>query len=103
MEIKKMDIQEFYEKGFLQEANRLFFHRLGLALEIKIDDNGNYSLGGIWDYRKDPEGMIFGKPLKISNRKEKMKNVEELRQSKVEARLKIKEVNIDENGIQIFE
>lgn len=31
--IKYMDLTEFREKGFLQEANRQFFHPLGLALE----------------------------------------------------------------------
>jgi hypothetical protein len=58
-EIKKMPINEFRDFGFLQEANRQFFHPLGLALQVVVDDQGNYSLGGIWDYRDDPEGIIF--------------------------------------------
>jgi hypothetical protein len=33
-DIKRMDIREFRELGFLQEANRLFFHPHGLALEV---------------------------------------------------------------------
>ena len=33
--IKHMDIKEFREQGFLQEANRLYFHPLGLALGRK--------------------------------------------------------------------
>jgi hypothetical protein len=37
-DMKKMDIGEFLEKGYLQEANRLFFHPLGLALTV--EDNG---------------------------------------------------------------
>ena len=57
--IKRMDIREFQEKGFLQEANRLFFHPHGLALEIVIED-GEYRLGGVWDYRDDAEGIVFG-------------------------------------------
>ncbi len=57
--IKIMSVREFREKGFLQEANRQFFHPLGLALQINIDADGNESLGGIWDYRDDPEGMLF--------------------------------------------
>ena len=36
--IKHMDIKEFREQGFLQEANRLYFHPLGLALEVRIND-----------------------------------------------------------------
>jgi len=59
-EISRMDIKEFREKGYLQEANRLFFHPLGLALEVVIDEEtGSEAIGGIWDYREDPEGMVF--------------------------------------------
>lgn len=57
--IKYMDIAEFRDKGFLQEANRQFFHPLGLALEIVLDKHGKSKLGGIWDYRDDPEGNFF--------------------------------------------
>jgi len=60
-QIKLMSIREFREKGFLQEANRQFFHPLGLALQINIDEEGNESIGGVWDYRDDPEGIVFGK------------------------------------------
>jgi hypothetical protein len=105
-----IEIAEFQRGGFLQEANRQFFHPLGLALEATIrdeehgaitalslsdedvaalrlvlaqidpPDTGNderdrinaalararrYDVGqgylsGVWDYRDDPEGMIFG-------------------------------------------
>lgn len=55
-----MDIKEFRQGGYLQEVNRQFLHPLGLALEVEIDDEtGSESLGGIWDYRDDPEGMLF--------------------------------------------
>ena len=59
MVIKHMDIKEFREIGLLQEVNRLFFHPRGVALEVVISDNGTESLGGIWDSRNDPEGMLF--------------------------------------------
>ena len=60
--IKRMDIKEFREMGLLAELNRVFLHPLGLALEIIIDDEtGKEKLGGIWDYRDDPEGMLYGK------------------------------------------
>ncbi|HLD89569.1 MAG TPA: hypothetical protein VI911_00875 [Patescibacteria group bacterium] len=82
--INRMDIKEFREFGFLQEANRLFFHPLGLALEIMIDDEtGEECLGGIWDYRDDPEGMAFGDGTIQQN---KIDNVEKLRLSKVASR-----------------
>lgn len=57
--IKRFDIGEFQRDGYLQEANRQFFHPLGLALEIVIEDDGSRHLGGVWDYRDDPEGMFF--------------------------------------------
>lgn len=58
--VKKMSIREFREKGYLQEVNRRFFHPLGLALEVVIDEStGEERLGGIWDCRDDPEGIIF--------------------------------------------
>ena len=99
--IKRIDIKEFRAKGFLQEANRQFFHPLGLALEVIIDDIiGEESLGGVWDYRKDNEGVFFG-PNIVSN--DKIDHVENLRKSKIEWRKENKydNVEIDENGIQI--
>lgn len=56
----RMDIGQFRELGFLQEVNRQFFHPLGLALEVIIDEkSGVERLGGIWDYRDDPEGLFY--------------------------------------------
>lgn len=57
--IKRIDIKEFREKGYLQELNRRFLHPLGLALEISVDDDGSEKLGGIWDYREDNEGIYY--------------------------------------------
>lgn len=94
-EIKYMDVEEFRELGYLQEANRLFFHPVGLALEWDagwtratlgkfLEDRGWSLLGaealddvwtfvraagldkarisGVWDYRDDPEGIMYGRP-----------------------------------------
>lgn len=58
-DIKRINIKEFRERGYLQEVNRRFFHPLGMALEVVIEDDGTWKLGGVWDYRDDPEGMIF--------------------------------------------
>lgn len=58
--MKHIDIKEFRELGFLQEANRLFFHLHGLALEVTVEDDGSEHLSGVWDYRDDPEGIAFG-------------------------------------------
>ena len=63
--IKYMDLNEFRDQGYLQEVNRIFFHPLGLALDVCINDEGKVEkVGGIWDAREDPEGFHFdGKML----------------------------------------
>lgn len=113
--IRKMNIKEFRQKGFLQEVNRLFFHPLGLAPEVAVDwpegitdeeiseynsvfdhPNAVWKLGGIWDYTDDPEGMLFAQNM-ID--KDKIKSVESLRESKKAARVRFK--NCNKEGIQI--
>lgn len=75
-EIKRIDIKEFRELGYLQELNRQFLHPLGMALEVIIDDNGNEKLGGVWDYRDDPEGMFYAEEVvKLDKFKENMDRV----------------------------
>ena len=77
-----MAIDQFKDIAYLQEVNRLFLHPLGLALEVAHDDvklsilqrlhqivrrllrrhvdqEGPWRLSGIWDYRDDPEGIIY--------------------------------------------
>jgi hypothetical protein len=83
--IKRMPIAEFREFGFQQEVNRLYFHPLGLALEVVCEDDGTMRLGGIQDFRDDPEGMGFTDSPTLSLAQQ----VEELRQSKEEARRKL--------------
>ena len=53
------DLKQFIDKGILQEANRSFFHPLGLAISVDIDDDGAVSLGHIVD-SDDAEGWMFG-------------------------------------------
>ena len=84
--IKRMDIKEFREMGLLAELSRVFLHPLGLALEIIIDDEtGKEKLGGIWDYRDDPEGMLYGKEYFPT---EKIKKAQEFIKQKHEQRMK---------------
>ena len=63
MTIKRMDIREFKKAGYLQEANRRFFHPLGLALAVGWEEDasaaGCYRITGVQDCRDDPEGMVF--------------------------------------------
>lgn len=62
--IVRMPIEIFRDDGYLQELNRLFLHPRGLALEVVVDDETNImTLGGVWDYRNDPEGMEYGENL----------------------------------------
>jgi hypothetical protein len=58
-DIKRISITEFRSEGYLQELNRRFLHPLGLAIEVEIADDGTERLGGVWDYRDDPEGISF--------------------------------------------
>lgn len=76
-QIKRMDINEFREKGYLQEVNRRFFHPLGLALEISVDENGDMELSGVQDYREDDEGMYFDIEDSDLERKIRFKNNQE--------------------------
>lgn len=82
-DIKTIGVKEFRELGFLQEANRMFFHPLGLALSIQINEDGSEEFGGIWDYREDPEGITYGKGM---INKEKSEYIESLYLEKCEYR-----------------
>lgn len=84
-EVEYIDIQKFREEGYLQELNRQFLHPLGLALEVVIEEDGTETLGGIWDYRNDPEGIGFAKGMIDA---EKMIHIAKLRESKREVRYK---------------
>lgn len=100
--IKRLSVKEFRSLGILQEANRRFFHPLGLALEVIIESDGTETVGGVWDYREDPEGNFFVQDM---IKQEAIDYVEELRKSKVKARKAIQEeynVKVNEDGIQVI-
>ena len=93
-DVKRIDVKEFRAKGFLQEVNRKFFHPLGLALEVLInDETGEESLGGVWDYKDDKEGMFFQEKTIFHSGKS----------SKIEYRKtnKYENIEVDKNGVQI--
>lgn len=81
-----MNIKEFRESGYLQEANRRFFHPLGLALEIVQQEDGTETLGGIWDYREDKEGILYDIAGSDSDRKGRFKANEDFINSEFETR-----------------
>lgn len=60
---ERMSVAEFRRKGYLQELNRQFLHPLGLALEVVAEEGGLEMLGGIWDCRDDPVGVVFDDSL----------------------------------------
>lgn len=72
-DIKRIDIKEFREAGYLQELNRRFLHPLGLALEIIRADDGKETLGGIWDCRDSSGGMIYNLKESATDRLERFK------------------------------
>jgi hypothetical protein len=88
--VKCIDIAEFRDKGYLQEVNRQFLHPLGLALSVVINEDGSASLGGICDYRDDPEGVYYDIALSDEARRkqfrEKAKYVEAQREKFYAAR-----------------
>ena len=96
-DVKRIDIKEFREKGYLQEVNRRFLHRVGLALEVVVDDDGTERLGGIWDYREDPEGICFAEGM-IND--DKAKFVQEERDKRIDARCEVIK-HTTPNGIQL--
>lgn len=97
MNHKYLGAKEFRDEGFLQEANRLFFHPLGLALALFSNDEDGVLKVQVWDEREDPEGWFFA-PGELS--KDKIDNVEDLKQSKLAIRWA---VTGREDGIQEYD
>lgn len=58
-DVPALDLQVFVDDGYLQEANRRFFHPLGLALEVVTEKGRAVCLGRVWDARKDPQGITY--------------------------------------------
>lgn len=93
-EIKRIDIKEFREKGYLQEINRRFLHPLGLALEVVAEHDGTERLGGIWDYREDPEGVVYEIEGSDQERKDRFKRNEKFVDSEFEKRFETRKENL---------
>jgi len=95
---KRMSVSEFRKLGYLQELNRQFLHPLGLALEVVIEGGGSERFGGVWDYREDPEGVLYDEEL-MSDLSVNLlaERIEEKRQQRVQARVA---AGCDDNGVQ---
>ncbi len=85
MNIKKIDIKEFRESGYLQEVNRRFFHPLGLAIVVTKEDDEFIS--GICDYRDDIEGIYYDINNSDEERKSKFKKNKDFIDKQLKIRL----------------
>lgn len=66
-----LPLVDLIEGGYLQEANRRFFHPLGLALRVATDTAGVPAALDVVDFRDDAEGVYFGPapdPMEASRR-----------------------------------
>jgi hypothetical protein len=79
--VRYIDPEELRRQGYLQEVNRRFFHPLGLALELRVEHGRAVAVSGIWDYRDDPEGIVFG-----AVDADKVANIDRLLQEREEPR-----------------
>lgn len=90
-DVKHIDPAEFVELGYLQEANRQFFHPVGLALEYAQRPDGVVVLSGVQDHRDLPAGYTFDPPMSQEHREERRRKLHLVQQeidSRVPARLK---------------
>lgn len=62
MKFPELSAAELRDSGLLLEANRRFFHPLGLALTVDLPDEGEDYEPRVFiqDDRGDPEGWYFG-------------------------------------------
>lgn len=60
-----MNLRVFMDEGYLQEANRQFFHPLGLALAVVFKDGEPTCACVVQDAREDKEGIIYPYPIDV--------------------------------------
>jgi len=102
--VNSLNTQELLSEGILQEVNRLFFHPLGLALDVSTErvtggenEDEIFVAAHITDHRSDPEGVTF-EPGIIDS--EMIRKVVALRNSKIAVRSQLPECN--KQGIQRY-
>jgi hypothetical protein len=79
--LPRLSARELRDAGYLLEVNRRFFHPLGLALAVDVDEDRIEIL----DDRGDPEGWYFAE-LGDEETKAKIVNVTRLELDRMEAR-----------------
>lgn len=82
-----ISLKELIDFGYLQEVNRIFFHPLGLALQVSVDSkdpdaNNDAIAWGVYDGRSDDEGMNLveldlEKAKRVSDEVERRKPIRE--------------------------
>ena len=91
--MKYLNIEELRKQGYLQEVNRNFFHPLGLAMEISINDEGGEYISGIWDCRNDKEGIYYDIENSDEERKDRFrknkKHIDTEMDSRIRKRIEI--------------
>jgi hypothetical protein len=65
----QLPLSVFVKQGYLQEANRRFFHPLGLALTVAAPLPGEFTELWIQDFRGDPEGLVFDELSDLDSRR----------------------------------
>jgi len=78
--------QFLLDSGLLFILNHQILHPFGLAMEIKFNDDGTKTLGGIWDYRKEKEGLLFDDETMEIGMAKYIKFLEEFGYKKLEER-----------------
>jgi|SRR5882724_1739927 len=76
--ITRLDWKTLRDDGYLQEANRMFFHPLGLALAVTVNDDGVGTLS-VLDARDDPEGFNFVKGEDLATKAERVRQIADAR------------------------
>ena len=69
-----MPVEVFKQEGYLQEANREFFHPLELELVVQVDENDKAIALSVIDNRKNPVGVGFSKEALRRNKRSKCLN-----------------------------
>ena len=88
IKIKKLEnpCQFLLDSGLLYAINLQLLHPLGMAMEIKFNDDGTKEFGGIWDYRNDPEGLLFEDKTMIAGMEKFCKFMDEFGNKKLQER-----------------
>lgn len=74
------------DSGLLFRINRDILHPFGLALEVRMNLEGKWELGGIWDYRDSPAGMLFDDTALIEGEEKYQKFLRQFGQKKLSQR-----------------